>query len=52
MHKKYNWDKKMKVKIYIDWAEDDDGLQVERAVEITEEVLKKGYPVDVLIEQY
>ena len=42
----------MKVKIYIDWAKDDDGLEVERAVEIAENVLKKGYPVDVLIEQF
>ena len=41
----------MKVKIYVDWAEDDGGLQVERAVEIAEDVLKKGYPVNVLIEQ-
>ena len=42
----------MEVKIYIDWAEDDDGLEAERAVEIAEDVLKKGYPVDVLIEQF
>lgn len=42
----------MKVKIYIDWAEDDDGLQVERAVEIAEDVLKKDYPVDIVIEQF
>ena len=38
--------------IYIDWTEDDDGLQVERATEIAEEVLKKGYPIDILIQQY
>ena len=42
----------MKIKIYIDWFEDDDGLQAERAVEITKDILKKDFPVDVLIEQF
>ena len=46
------WDGRMKIKIHIDWFEDDDGLQAKRAVEIAEDILKKDFPVDVLIEQF
>ena len=41
----------MKVKIYIDWEKDCD-IERERAAEIAQEILKKDYPIDIVIEQF
>ena len=42
----------MKVTINVEWIEDEGGLESERALEIAGYILKRGYPVDVVIENY
>jgi hypothetical protein len=52
MHKRCVWGGRLKIKIYIDWFEDDGGFQAKGAVEIIKDILKKDFPVDILIEQF